>query len=64
MSRDCTLFTDIDGHSYFVSASEENRYLHFYQLSDDFLSVTKNYTRYLTHADQTNPPTTKPPLSL
>ena len=50
MSRDCTLFTDIDGHSYFVSASEENRYLHFYQLSDDYLHVTKNYTRF--SADQ------------
>ncbi|HUO10426.1 MAG TPA: glycoside hydrolase family 43 protein [Phycisphaerae bacterium] len=50
MSRDCTLFTDTDGHAYFISSSEENRYLHFCQLSDDYLTVTKDFTRFT--ADQ------------
>ena len=35
MSRDCTVFTDTDGTSYFLSASNENRDLKVYRLTKD-----------------------------
>ncbi len=41
MSRDCTLFVDDDGRGYFLSASNENRDLHLYLLSDDYLSIVR-----------------------
>lgn len=41
MSRDCTLFLDDDGRAYFISASRDNRDLHFYRLTPDFLNVSR-----------------------
>ena len=39
MSRDCTVFQDSDGTAYFISTARENLDLHFYRLSDDYLSI-------------------------
>jgi hypothetical protein len=39
MSRDCTLYIDDDGKGYFISASNENRDLHIYKLSEDYLKI-------------------------
>ncbi len=39
MSRDCTLFRDTDGASYFISASRDNADLHVYRLTDDLMNV-------------------------
>lgn len=40
MSRDCTLFLDED-KAYFISASNDNKDLHVYRLSDDYLSIDR-----------------------
>ncbi len=42
MSRDCTLFRDDDGRTYFLSASRDNADLHVYLLTDDLLNVKKH----------------------
>lgn len=39
MSRDCALFIDDDDKAYFISASNDNKDLHVYRLTDDFLAV-------------------------
>ncbi|MCR5032698.1 MAG: family 43 glycosylhydrolase [Lachnospiraceae bacterium] len=39
MSRDCTLFKDVDNTAYFVSAARDNADLHIYRLSEDYLNV-------------------------
>ncbi len=39
MSRDCTLYKDIDGTAYFLSAARENYDLILYRLTDDYLDV-------------------------
>ena len=39
MSRDCTLYQEEDGTSYFISASRDNADLHVYRLSDDYMNV-------------------------
>lgn len=41
MSRDCTVFTDADGVSYFLSASNENRDLKVYRLTEDCEDVAE-----------------------
>lgn len=41
MSRDCTLFQD-NGKTYFVSASRDNKDLHVYSLTSDYLNVDKH----------------------
>lgn len=42
MSRDCTLFQDEDGTSYFISSSRDNADLHIYRLSDDYMSIDEH----------------------
>ncbi|MFC8520184.1 RICIN domain-containing protein [Streptomyces sp. NPDC057257] len=39
MSRDITLFKDDDGTAYMISAANENKDLHIYRLSADYLTV-------------------------
>jgi beta-xylosidase len=46
MARDCTLFVDADGKAYFIASSEENRYLHFNQLTDDFTEANGSFARF------------------
>jgi hypothetical protein len=41
MSRDDTLFKDDDGKAYFMSAANENADMDVYELSSDYLSVSK-----------------------
>lgn len=41
MSRDCTLFQDDDKTAYFISAANENRDLHVYRLTDDYLEIAE-----------------------
>jgi len=41
MSRDCTLHLDDDGEMYFISAANENRDLHIYRLTEDWLDVAE-----------------------
>ncbi|QOD60937.1 family 43 glycosylhydrolase [Polaribacter haliotis] len=45
MSRDMTLFVDDDETGYHITASEENQTLLISKLSDDYLSLTKEYIR-------------------
>ncbi|MGC4806157.1 RICIN domain-containing protein [Micromonospora sp. DT233] len=40
MSRDITLFKDDDGTAYMISAANDNRDLHVYRLTADYLSVS------------------------
>ena len=47
MSRDCTLFDD-DGVVYFISTSNDNRDLHVYRLTDDYLNIDE-HTKTLFH---------------
>ncbi len=47
MSRDMTLFKDIDGKAYLVYASEDNNTMQVCLLSDDYLSPTIKFTRIL-----------------
>lgn len=44
MSRDCTLFKDVDGKAYFFSAARENYDLAMYELTDDYLDVKAHLT--------------------
>lgn len=39
MSRDCTLFVDDDANCYFLSAANDNKDLHLYKLTSDYLSI-------------------------
>lgn len=39
MSRDCTLFKDVDGSAYFISTARDNADMIIYRLSDDYLSI-------------------------
>ena len=39
MSRDCTLYKDIDGNAYFISAARENFDMMLYKLTDDYLDA-------------------------
>lgn len=41
MSRDCTLFLDDDGRAYFISVARDNKDMHIYRLSMDFLNCDK-----------------------
>lgn len=41
MSRDCTLFQD-NGNTYFISTSRDNKDLHIYRLSSDYLNVDRH----------------------
>jgi len=45
MSRDMTLYVDDDETAYHITASEENQTLLVSKLSDDYLSLTKEYIR-------------------
>ncbi|MBK8515725.1 MAG: family 43 glycosylhydrolase [Saprospiraceae bacterium] len=45
MSRDFTLFVDDDETAYHITASEENQTLLISKLSDDYLSLTKEFIR-------------------
>lgn len=45
MSRDMTLFVDDDEKAYHITASEENQTLLISKLSDDYLSLTDEYSR-------------------
>ncbi|MBN2684729.1 MAG: family 43 glycosylhydrolase [Pontiellaceae bacterium] len=47
MSRDMTLFVDDDGTAYHIHAAEENYTLNISQLSEDYTSFTKQWTRVL-----------------
>jgi hypothetical protein len=47
MARDMTIFVDDDGKAYHFFSSEENATMHICQLSDDYLSHTKNEKRIL-----------------
>lgn len=40
MSRDCNVF-EYEGNMYFISASNENKDLHIYRLTDDYLGVAE-----------------------
>lgn len=39
MSRDCTLFVDDDDTAYFISSARDNKDLHIYKLSIDYLTI-------------------------
>lgn len=43
MSRDMTLFVDVDGKAYHIHASEENLTLHISELTDDYLDFSGKY---------------------
>jgi F5/8 type C domain-containing protein/glycosyl hydrolase family 43 len=43
MSRDCTLFKDDDGKTYFISTARENSDLVGYLLTDDYLDVAEQH---------------------
>lgn len=45
MSRDITLFKDLDGRAYIVYSSENNATMHVCLLSDDYLQPTTEYIR-------------------
>jgi hypothetical protein len=47
MVRDCTLFQDRDGETYFIYASEENATLHIAKLNRDCLDVSDVWIRAL-----------------
>ena len=47
MARDMTIFQDEDGKAYHFYSSEENATMYITQLSDDYLSHTKNEKRIL-----------------
>ena len=49
MSRDMTLYQDIDGKGYLITTSENNQTQHVSQLTDDYLDTTGHYTRILAH---------------
>lgn len=42
MSRDCTVFTDLNGDTYFCSAARDNADLHIYRLAEDYLNVDEH----------------------
>lgn len=44
MSRDCTVFKDVDGKAYFISTARENYDLALYELTDDYLDVKEHIT--------------------
>jgi hypothetical protein len=44
MSRDDTLFKDDDGKAYFLSASNENKDLSLYELTDDYTDMKRQIT--------------------
>jgi beta-xylosidase len=46
-ARDMTLFQDEDGKAYHIYSSEKNMTMHICQLSDDYLTHTKNEIRML-----------------
>jgi glycosyl hydrolase family 43/ricin-type beta-trefoil lectin protein len=41
MSRDCNLYVDDDGKAYFISATNENYDLNLYELTADYLEISK-----------------------
>ncbi|MEQ8241045.1 MAG: glycoside hydrolase family 43 protein [Cyclobacteriaceae bacterium] len=47
MSRDMTLFIDVDGTAYHIASAEENQTIHISALSEDYLSFTGKYKRVL-----------------
>ncbi len=49
MSRDCTLFTDLTGDTYFISAARDNADLHIYRLTEDFLNVDEHVRTLFQH---------------
>lgn len=49
MSRDCTLFTDLEGDTYFISAARDNADLHIYRLTEDFLNVDEHVRTLFQH---------------
>jgi len=54
MSRDCTLFDD-DGVVYFISAANDNRDLHVYRLTEDYLNI-EEHTKTLFHHEYREAP--------
>lgn len=49
MSRDCTVFTDLSGDTYFISAARDNADLHIYRLTEDFLNVDEHVRTLFQH---------------
>ena len=47
MSRDMTLYVDDDGKAYHIYSSEDNLTLHIARLSDDYLSHSGEYVRFV-----------------
>jgi len=45
-SRDCNVFQDDDGYSYFISTTEENTNLGLFRLSDDYHSIASHTTLF------------------
>lgn len=45
MSRDCTLYQDDNGETYFISAARDNADMHIYRLQSDFLNVDRLVNR-------------------
>ncbi len=42
MSRDNTLYKDVDGTAYFISSARDNADMNIYRLSDDYLSIDEH----------------------
>jgi hypothetical protein len=55
MSRDMTLYKDVDGRAYQICSSENNATMHINELTDDYLKSTGNYKRILIGANREAP---------
>lgn len=55
MSRDMTLYKDIDGKAYQICSSENNATIHINELTDDYLKPTGKYKRILIGANREAP---------
>jgi len=49
MTRDMTLFKDVDGKAYLIYSSEQNNTMQVCLLSNDYLKPTKTFTRILVN---------------
>jgi Glycosyl hydrolases family 43 len=54
-SRDMTIFQDDDGKAYHIYSSENNKTMHICQLSDDYLSHTRNEKRIFIDQSRESP---------
>jgi len=55
MSRDMTVFQDVDGKAYLIYSSEDNKTMQVCLLSDDYLKPTSTYKRILIGANREAP---------